>query len=132
MERSGKQFRKRNAILSCLQHSRSHPSAETLYEALRQEYPDISLATVYRNLALFRDQGIIQSLGTIGGVERFDGDTYPHAHFVCSGCGAVVDLPEAGVPDCSGIAREMGCRVERVQMILTGLCTDCLSRKKEE
>ena len=70
MERSGKQFRKRNAILSCLQHSKSHTSAEALYKALRQEYPDISLATVYRNLALFRDQGIIQSLGTIGGVER--------------------------------------------------------------
>ena len=121
MEVSSKQFRKRNAILSCLQHSKSHPSAEALYQELRQEHPDISLATVYRNLSLFRNQGIIRSLGTVGGVERFDGDVSPHAHFVCSGCGAVADLPEAGIPDCSGVARDMGCRVEHAQLILTGL-----------
>ena len=129
MEASGKQFRKRNAILSCLQRSQSHPSAETLYQDLRQEHPDISLATVYRNLALFRNQGLIRSLGTVNGAERFDGDTHSHAHFVCSGCGAVVDMPEAGVPDCSGAAREMGCRVEHAQLILTGLCRDCLSHE---
>ena len=129
MEASGKQFRKRNAILSCLQQSESHPSAEALYQELRQEHPDISLATVYRNLALFRNQGLIRSLGTVNGAERFDGDTHSHAHFVCSGCGAVVDMPEAGVPDCSGAAREMGCRVEHAQLILTGLCRDCLSRE---
>ena len=129
MEVSSKQFRKRNAILSCLQHSKSHPSAEALYQELRQEHPDISLATVYRNLSLFRNQGIIRSLGTVGGVERFDGEVSPHAHFVCSGCGAVADLPEAGIPDCSGVARDMGCRVEHAQLILTGLCRDCLSSK---
>ena len=131
MEASSKQFRKRNAILSCLQQSESHPSAEALYQDLRQEHPDISLATVYRNLALFRNQGVIRSLGTVGGVERFDGDICPHAHFACSSCGVVVDLPEAGVPDCGGIAREMGCRVEEVQMILTGLCKDCLSHENK-
>ena len=70
MEASSKQFRKRNAILSCLQRSKSHPSAEALYQDLRQEHPDISLATVYRNLALFRNQGIIRSLGTVCGAER--------------------------------------------------------------
>ena len=126
---SVRQFRKRNTILSSLQQSKAHPSAEALYHSLRQEHPDISLATVYRNLALFKSQGLIRSLGTVSGVERFDGDVRPHAHFVCSGCGAVVDMPEAGVPDCSGAAREMGCRVEHAQLILTGLCRDCLSRK---
>ena len=51
---SAKQFRKRNAILACLRASKAHPSAETLYQILQKEQPDISLATVYRNLALFK------------------------------------------------------------------------------
>ena len=96
---SVRQFRKRNTILSSLQQSKAHPSAEALYHSLRQEHPDISLATVYRNLALFKSQGLIRSLGTVSGVERFDGDLSPHAHFVCRGCSAVLDLPEAQLPD---------------------------------
>ena len=59
-----KQFRKRNAILACLRGTTCHPSAEKLYQMLRQEHPDISLATVYRNLALFKSQGIIASMAT--------------------------------------------------------------------
>ena len=124
-----KQFRKRNAILAYLRQTKEHPSAEMVYNRLKPEFPDLSLGTVYRNLAIFKNQGQIVSLGSVCGVERFDGDVRPHAHFVCSGCGAVVDMPEAGVPDCSGAARDMGCRVEHAQLILTGLCRDCLSRK---
>ena len=51
MELSTKQFRKRNAILECLKNTQAHPSAETLFQMLQQEHPDISLATVYRNLS---------------------------------------------------------------------------------
>ena len=128
---SAKQFRKRNAILSCLQQSKVHPSAEALYQSLREEHPDISLATVYRNLALFKTQGLIRSLGTVSGVERFDGDTSPHVHFMCTGCGAVLDMPVAQLPDYSQKAQEMGCRVEQTQLVLTGLCRDCLTSPKE-
>ena len=89
-----KQFRKRNAILACLRGTTCHPSAEKLYQMLQQEHPDISLATVYRNLALFKSQGIIASVATVGGVERFDGNIEPHVHFICSGCGAVLDVED--------------------------------------
>ena len=54
MEAATKQFKKRNAILSCLRGTVLHPSAEMVHEMLREEHPDISLATIYRNLALFR------------------------------------------------------------------------------
>ena len=65
MEATHKQFRKRNAILTCLRQTEAHPSAEMVHQMLREEHPDISLATVYRNLALFKNQGLIQSLGTV-------------------------------------------------------------------
>ena len=129
MERATKNFRKRNAILSCLRQTNVHPSAEWVYAQLKSEYPDISLGTVYRNLALFKDQGQITSLGTVNGVERFDGNTDPHVHFICTGCGAVLDLPQISVPEelNSAVSRDSGGRVDNCQLTFTGLCGQCAS-----
>lgn len=127
MEAATKQFRKRNAILTCLQNTNTHPSAETVHEMLRAEHPDISLATVYRNLSLFKRQGLIASLGTVNGIERFDANTDPHVHFICTGCDAVLDLPEVEVPQSLGCAAEncSGCQVAACQLTFTGLCGSC-------
>ena len=123
-----KQFKKRNAILTCLQHTTAHPSAEDVHRMLQEEHPDISLATVYRNLSLFKKQGIIQSLGTVNGIERFDANTEPHVHFVCTGCDAVMDLPQISVPFSLGAPAEAeaGCRVEGCQLTFTGKCGSCI------
>ena len=127
MERTCKHFRKRDAILQCVRSTTTHPSAEWVFENVRTEVPDISLATVYRNLSLFKDQGLIVSLGTVKGVERFDGDTDPHVHFICTGCGAVVDLPEISVPQelNDAVSRSSGGRVDNCQLSFTGLCGEC-------
>ena len=131
---TSKQFRKRNAILSCLRSTKSHPSAEALYQLLQKEQPDISLATVYRNLALFKSQGLAVSVGTVNGIERFDGNTEPHVHFICTGCGAVIDLPQIPVPLSLGDAAEenTGCRVQGCQLTFTGHCSKCRFESKEE
>lgn len=127
-------FRKRSAILACLRQTNQHPSAEALYKLLLQEHQDISRATVYRNLALFRDQGLINSLGTVNGVERFDGDTAPHDHFVCSRCGCVQDLPRVRLPaECIGGAVEkLSCRIDGYQLMFAGTCRNCLPNTQEE
>ena len=127
MERTAKHFRKRDAILSCLRSTELHPSADWVYERVKQEIPDISLATVYRNLNLFKEQGLIQSLGTVKGVERFDGNTAPHVHYICTGCGRVVDLPGLSVPEDLNYAAEAesGGRVAACQLTFTGLCGKC-------
>ena len=84
MEPKAKHFRRRDAVLTCLRGTDVHPSAEWVHSQLKADYPDISLGTVYRNLAYFKDQGTIVSLGTVKGVERFDGNTTPHVHFICT------------------------------------------------
>lgn len=129
MEPTAKQFRKRNAILECLRRSREHPGAEAVHAMLQQEHPDISMATVYRNLALFKSQGIIASLGTVKGVERFDGNIRPHVHFICTGCDAVIDLPELDPPEslCEAAARGVGGRVAECHLSFTGTCGQCLN-----
>ncbi len=131
MEQNSKQYGKRSAILTCLRQTKAHPSAEMVYQMLQQERPDISMATVYRNLALFKQQGIIQSLGTVEGVERFDYETAPHVHFICSHCQAVIDLPEITPP--SPLQQQVealtGGRVEQCQLSFTGVCQACCQAK---
>ncbi len=127
MQRSTKHFRKREAILTCLRSTTEHPTAEWIYMQLKPEYPDISLGTVYRNLALFKEQGIITSLGTVKGVERFDGNTAPHVHYICAGCGRVMDLHKIQVPEelCNAASQDSGGRVSSCQLSFTGICGTC-------
>lgn len=127
MRTTTKQFRKRNAIYQCLCGTDKHPSAEMVHEMLRQEHPDISLATVYRNLTYFKNQGLAISVATVRGVERFDANTQPHVHFICDGCDAVLDLKEVRVPaELSGTVEDSsGCRVNGCSLTFTGLCQTC-------
>lgn len=126
-----KQFRKRNAILSYLQATNEHPSAEMVYMGLKESCPDLSLATVYRNIALFRNQGLIQSVGTVKGIERFDGNTAPHVHFICNECGSVLDLPEVEAPAqlTQAVENGTGGKVNMYSLSFTGTCKNCLKNK---
>ena len=127
MEPSTKHFKKRDAILACLRSTDQHPSADWVYESVKKQIPDISLATVYRNLNLFKEQGIIQSLGTVGGVERFDGNTAPHVHYICTSCNRVLDLHELHVPAelNQAAALASGGQVDSCQLTFTGTCGVC-------
>ncbi len=123
-----KQFRKRNAIYHCLCCSHEHPSAEMIHARLQETHPDISLATVYRNLALFKKQGKISSIATVDGIERFDANTAPHVHFICTQCAAVIDLPQLQTPDSlsDAAAEGVGGTVSACQLSFTGICGDCM------
>ena len=127
MERTAKHFRKRDAILSCLRQTTEHPSADWVYAKLKPEIPDLALGTVYRNLSLFKDQGLIASLGTVGGVERFDGNVTPHVHFVCTNCHRIMDLSQIQVPEelNASAGRASGGVVESCQLTFRGRCAGC-------
>ena len=128
MDTNQKQFKKRNAILSYLRNTDTHPSAEMVFNHLKPEYPDLSLGPVYRNLAMFKAKGEIISLGAVNGVERFDGNTCPHVHFVCTGCDAVLDFPQVEVPTSLGTnaEKQTGCQIAGCQLTFTGLCQNCI------
>ena len=133
MDKTTKQFRKRNAILEYLRQTDEHPSAEMVYTHLKPEYPDLSLGTVYRNLSMFKQQGEIISIGTVNGVERFDGNTMPHVHFVCTGCDAVADLPQIQVPEALNqqVTLQTGGHIDRCQLTFVGQCNRCAEQKGE-
>ena len=130
MEPSTKQFRKRNAILQYLQDTKAHPSAETVYADLKQQIPDLSMGTVYRNLNLFCQQGMASVIATVRGVERFDANTEPHVHFICSDCDSVIDLMQMEIPESlrSQAASQSGGEVELSSLSFTGRCCQCVNR----
>ena len=131
MEASQKNFRKRNAILSYLQGTTAHPSAETIYSDLKAQIPDLSIGTVYRNLTHFRKQGLVSSIATVNGIERFDANTEPHVHFICEDCNAVIDLHQLSTPQalCSEAEGSIGCSVSGCQLSFSGKCRDCLENQ---
>lgn len=127
METVRKHSKKRDAILECIRGTKSHPSAEWVYQQLKPQIPDLSLGTVYRNLAMFKADGTIQSLGTVAGLERYDGDTHPHTHFICTTCGRVVDLEQVELP--AAILEDAGLHaggnIFSYQLQFFGQCTGC-------
>ena len=121
--------RQRESIKSCLMNRHDHPTADALYMSIREEFPNISLGTVYRNLNLMVEMGEIRKLSCGNGPDRFDADTHPHYHFVCRECGEVEDLPvetsqhlnESVQQYCSG-------QIESHITYFYGLCRHCLEK----
>lgn len=128
-----KYSRKRAAILEALRSTDEHPSAEMLYARLKGKFPDLSLGTVYRNLAMFVADGDAVSVGTVAGQERYDADTTPHAHFVCTICGCVTDVCS---PNLAGIdrqvEREVGGTVLYHSLSFTGKCARCAALESRD
>lgn len=99
-----KHSRQRDLIKDFLMTRKDHPTADVVYMNVRQQDPNISLGTVYRNLTLLAEIGEIQRLRVGDGVDHFDADTSPHYHFVCSECGCVMDLKMDSIEGITEIA----------------------------
>lgn len=84
--------RQRESIKNFLKATTTHPTADMVYNTLREQYPNISLGTVYRNLNFLVENGEIIRLSCGDGSEHFDGNPIPHNHFICQQCKQVYDL----------------------------------------
>lgn len=127
MERAIRYSKKREAILEVIRATDTHPSADWVYQTLKPTQPDLSLGTVYRNLNFFREQGTVRCVGVVDGQERFDANVEPHTHFVCDGCGVVLDLHE--IPSDAQLDRRAeetyGLSVDHHELIFHGKCISC-------
>ncbi len=122
--------RKRQAIIECLAGTDAHPSAEWIYNELKPSYPDLSLATVYRNLKELCEAGDVTSVGTVDGHERFDGCTEPHVHAVCTACGRVTDLWDVPIPEKTvKQAKNAAHFADAVpSLMIIGICEECAGK----
>lgn len=116
---------KREAIFRTIASTKKHPSAMWVYEQLKDEIPNLSLGTVYRNIALFKEQGKIISVATVDGHERIDADVTDHAHFVCECCSSVYDLHSSLLSPVESELKEQGFEISRKNLVFHGKCREC-------
>lgn len=122
-----KYSRQRECIKNFLLSRYDHPTADTIYINVKKEFPNISLGTVYRNLALLTDLGEIIKI-TTDGPDRFDAHVDPHSHFICRKCHGILDIyienenfiNEETQKDFPG-------QIEGYTIQYYGLCRDCLT-----
>ena len=125
-ERGFKVTPQRLAVYNALAHTTAHPSAETLYRELLEDYPTMSLATVYKSLNIFCMVGIAQELNVGEDSFRYDANVKAHPHIRCQHCGKVDDVN--GLPEDSlsqQIAAETGYRLTGQQYYFYGVCPAC-------
>lgn len=121
-----KYSRQRESIKACLMARHDHPTADALYTAIREEYPNISLGTVYRNLNLLVELGEIKKLTCGDGADHFDADISPHYHFVCKSCGQVKDLRLNSIEEINHLAQEhTDGQIENHTIYFYGTCNHC-------
>lgn len=125
-----KHSKQRDMIMEFLMTRKDHPTADVVYMNVRQQNPNISLGTVYRNLTLLADLGEIQRLRLGDGVDHFDADTSRHYHFICNDCGSVIDLEMESIESITDIAaKHFKGHVAGHVTHFYGSCENCMKEK---
>ncbi len=122
----------RQIILEELLKVSSHPTASEVYDMVRKRLPRIGLGTVYRNLELMAESGMILKLEVGGTQKRFDATIKPHYHVRCTECGRVddIDMPvQQEINESAALASHYQILSHHIEF--TGLCSDCLNAKKQ-
>lgn len=121
----------RIVLLHLIAVSDGHPSAAQLYERLRLQFPTVSLATIYKTLALLKEDGEVLEID-LHNESRYDGNKpYPHPHLICNTCHKIIDGDEIlALQDINRqIAEKFGFTVLQQQQIFFGICSECFQNK---
>ena len=121
----------RLVILQELRKSTTHPTPDEVFSRVRRILPHISLGTVYRNLEILSQMGLISKLDLAGSQKRFDGQTDKHYHICCIECNRIDDIPvdsvEKKVKFVSGNMKGYTSITE--SLTFKGICKECAARK---
>jgi Fur family peroxide stress response transcriptional regulator len=120
----------RLAIMKTLIDSKSHLSADELYQILKASHPTLSLSTVYKTLQIMADIGVILTVETGPGSIKFDATQRKHHHAICSCCGKIIDVDFDKYPlAADGDNFIPGFTVQKVKVYINGICEDCAKQK---
>lgn len=124
----------RHAILAYLMDAMNHPTADEIYRALEPDFPSMSVATVYNNLKLFIEAGLVRELTYGDSSSRFDANVTDHYHAICERCGKIVDfsIPELMESVEKSAEEATGFIVRAHRMEVYGVCQSCEESAKEQ
>ncbi len=118
----------RQAILEFLITTELHPTADEIYRSLEKDFPNMSVATVYNNLRVFRNVGLVKELTYGDDSSRFDYASHDHYHVICQDCGKIVDFHHPGLEEVERLASHMtDFKVSTHRLEVYGVCPDCLA-----
>lgn len=122
---SVKHSRQRDAVLAELQSRMDHPTAEELYFSLKNEMPNLSLSTVYRNLNMLVSDGVIKKI-SLGNADRYDGCNTLHYHFLCLKCGKVNDIDMPPFDNINqNVQKYAKEQILSHEILFSGVCKEC-------
>ena len=127
-----RETRQRRVVYEAIKQTKSHPTADWIFEQVRAEVPKISLGTVYRNLSVLKSEGVIREIYGADRRAHYDADLSPHAHFICNECGQIWDV--FGVPDVDWrtFKELVGCEVTEQTLDFQGRCAACCLAEKAQ
>ncbi|MEG1427630.1 MAG: transcriptional repressor [Oscillospiraceae bacterium] len=118
--------RQRELIEKAVKAQVVHPTADDIYAILKTANENISLGTIYRNLNLLAQTGVIKKLSMPSGSDRFDGELYEHYHVLCTECGQLFDVPLVTMTELdASIQEQTGVTPVSHQILIMGICTKC-------
>ena len=121
-----RQSKQRNRILEFLRSTDSHPTADRIYEHIKKEFPKLSLGTVYRNLSMLIDQGLVKKIHFGSTFDRFEANTRQHYHLICESCGNIVDFNMNIYDDLNEQAKKLTTfKIHDHKLEFFGICQDC-------
>lgn len=123
--------RQRIIIMEVLQGTTIHPTADWIYDRVRKKCPNVSLGTIYRNLNLLKEKGLIKELKFGKNTARYDGNFETHHHIFCLACGKLEDVQCNVHPDLTkSVEKTNGYKIVSHQLEFNGICPECLKRGK--
>lgn len=129
MEKKIRHSRQRDLIYEYLLSTKAHPSADMVYESLKPDNPGLSLGTVYRNLRLLEEMGLVRRVTTLQSTERYDADIRNHAHFECDTCGCVKDFDVTDIEKAKEICGAGGKdHIRWMNLVFGGTCEECMNK----
>ena len=118
-----KYSKQRELIYEQLKSNPIHPTAEEVYLQLKPHHPNISLATVYRNLNKLAESSIIKKIQGLDASDRFDHKTHEHYHFICEKCRRVYDVNLELLSYINDKVKDHN--IKSFDLLLKGICNNC-------
>ena len=123
----------RSLVFGAVNKLQCHATADEIYQAIMKEHPNISRATVYRNLKLLSETGEIRKMEIPGGSDRFDHRLHEHCHVRCEKCGRVFDVDMEYITGLEkNITESHGFAFTGYDILFRGICPDCQKSRKQQ
>ncbi|MCU0601777.1 MAG: transcriptional repressor [Desulfobacterales bacterium] len=117
----------RLAVLKVLAASDGHPSVERIYDTVRAQFPTTSIATIYKTVALLKQENEVIEISFPDGSNRYDGNKpYPHPHLICTRCKKIIDPDLSSLEELAKeVTAETGFQITTHRLDFFGLCREC-------